>query len=93
MAGMTGIGGDIRSKGLTMMQRYSSLNEKMKAEQEAMDRAEEAQQSAMNMQYGSMGGMAAGALIGGQMTSWSGPGMLVGAGIGALVGALGGSLF
>jgi hypothetical protein len=47
----------------------------------------------MNMQYGSMGGMAAGALIGGQMTSWSGPGMIVGAGIGALVGALGGSLF
>jgi hypothetical protein len=39
---------------------------------------------------GGVGGAASGAMLGGMYTSWSGPGMLIGAGVGALVGGLGG---
>ena len=65
MAGMVGLGGDVRRGGLTMMQHYSSLNEKMRAEQDAMNQAEKAQSKQLKMQYGQMAGMIVGGSIGG----------------------------
>jgi len=93
MAGMMGVGGDIRSKGLSMMQHYSSMDQKLQAEQRAMDQAEKAQNKAMAMQYGGMAGGLGGAAIAGLGMSAGPVGVLIGFGVGSLLGSVGGSFF
>lgn len=93
MSGMIGLGQDYRTTALQGMQRYATLDEKMKAEQDLLNKQDEAATRATNMSYGGMSGAAAGAALGGYLTSWSGPGAVVGMAIGSLVGAIAGDLF
>lgn len=96
--GMVASGGALRKSALSSMQRYSSLDQKLKSEQEAMNKMDAIQEKQQNMQYGAAAGSAVGGVVGGMAlgasaTSWSGPGMVIGAAIGALIGTFAGDAF
>lgn len=93
MAGMMQYGLSSGNDAMRGMRYYSSMKRKMDAEKEAMDKMDAAQEKQMNMSYAGAGGAAAGAMTGGAVTSWSGPGMAVGMAVGALVGSIAGSFF
>ena len=83
MAGMIGSGQAMRTNALQSMQRYSSLDAKMRADR---DQAEAMNEQAETQQNTSLGAAAGGA-VGGLS---AGP---VGMVIGAVIGGIAGSLF
>lgn len=91
--GMIGSGRQVGSTALQTMQRYSSETARQQAQVEMANKQIAQTEHAQNVQMGSSVGMAAGALAGAAMTSWSGPGVIVGAAVGAIVGMVGGELF
>lgn len=82
-SGMIGTGLTYKKSAMQSMQRYASLDEKLKADAEMANKQLAAAEQQQNMGMGSAAGMAAGGMIGGP----------VGAGIGALIGGIAGSLF
>ena len=82
MAGMLGSGQTMRTSALQSMQRYASLDAKMKADQEASRKLMDAQEQQQNTSLGAAGGAAIG--------SYFGP---IGTVVGGALGWLAGSLF
>lgn len=89
--GMIGTGQAYKKSALQSMQRYASLDEKLKADEQMANRQLEAAEKQQNMSMGAAaGGMMGGALAGSQWGAAAGPyGMLAG----ALIGGIAGSLF
>lgn len=94
MSGMIQQGQAQRQSALSGLTKYANQSSLLDAEAKRMDQANEAQRKSTNMQYGAMGGMAAGAYAGSQMGTALGPyGTVVGAAIGGLIGMIGGDLW
>ncbi|QEM67291.1 hypothetical protein FO488_03405 [Geobacter sp. FeAm09] len=90
MAGLIGSGQIMGNNALQSMQRYSSLDAKMKAEQDIANKQNAMAEKQQNTALGGAAGMAAGALAGAMYGSEAGP---IGMAVGTLVGGIAGSLF
>lgn len=88
--GMIGGGRSYGSSALSAMQRYSSLDEKLKAEAEIANKQMDAAHTQAQVS-GGMSGAMAGAYIGTQITP--GWGTAIGAVVGGVAGAFGMDLF
>lgn len=81
--GMIGTGLSYKKSAMQSMQRYASLDEKLKADAEIANKQLDAAEKQQNASMGAASGMAVGMMVGGP----------VGGAVGALVGGVAGSLF